>query len=156
MTSSRSTQKITGKVIPKNERLEDADIKACFSKFHAFSIDYAKNSDFNPTTIIRQHATSHGLASAIIHAYTLHQHLRFSPDDVWLTVAQGVSEHIWKDPERFRYMFVDHQGQEEVFMDARDILNRVDGNLVGDWPQAITRLSDAADKRVEKDGLKQL
>jgi len=154
MTSPRSTQKITDKVKPKNEFLEHADIKTSFKprsndgrKFHAFSIDYAKDSDFNPTTIIREYATSHGLASAIIHAYTLHQHLRFSPDDVWLTVAQGVSNHIWNNSHRFHHFFVDHQGKEEVFMDARDVLNYVNGNFIGDWPQVITRLSDAVDKQ---------
>ena len=98
MALPRSTQKINDKVQPKNEPLEHMDIKTYFKrfgrKFHAFSVDHVKKSDSNLTIIITRHTTLHGLASAIIHAYTLHQHLRFSPDDVWLTVLQGVSEHI--------------------------------------------------------------
>ncbi|CAI2179166.1 17743_t:CDS:1 [Funneliformis geosporum] len=162
MNSPRSTQKITDKVEPKNEFLKHGDIKSYFKpwtdkyKLRAFSLDHAKRSESNPTTVIWEPATSHGLASAIIHAYTLHQHLRFSPDDVWLTIAQGVSNHIWNNAESFRYLFVDHEGQEEVFIDAQDIIGYINGNFFGDWPKAIARLSDSTDQRVKKVGLKQL
>jgi hypothetical protein len=161
MTSSKSTQKITDKLEQKNERLEHKDVKVYFKpwsdkiKLHAFSSDFAENSDSNPTSIIWNHASSHGFVSAIIHAYTLHQHLRFSPDDVWLTITQGVSTHIVKNAERFRYLFVNHEGQENVTIDAEDIIGRLNGNFIGDWPQAIARLSDYIDKRVKKVGLKQ-
>ncbi|CAG8575180.1 4964_t:CDS:2, partial [Gigaspora rosea] len=84
-----------------------------------------------------QLASPHGLASAIIHAYTLHQHLRLSPDDIWLTIVQGVSK-------------------KDVDVDARDIIGYVNGNIFGDWPQVITRFSDTIDKQVKKEGLKQL
>jgi len=119
-----------------------------------FSFEHAKNSDSNPTTIISEYSTSHGLASAIIHAYTLHQHLRFSPDDVWLTVAQGVSKHIWHNAERFRYLFVDHEGQKEILINAADIIGYCNGDFTGDWPQVITRFADATDKRIKKVDLK--
>ncbi|RIA94175.1 hypothetical protein C1645_760767 [Glomus cerebriforme] len=162
MTSPRSTQKITDKVEPKDQLLVHGDIKDYYKpwsdklKLRAFSSDYAENSHSNPTSIIWEQSTPHGLASAIINAYTLHQHLRFSPDDVWLTIVQGVSNHISYNAERFRYLFVNHEGKEDVMMDARDILGYVSGNFIGDWPQAITRLTDAIDKRVKKVGLKQL
>src|ERR1051325_3958429 len=141
MDSSKSTQKITDKVEPKNEYLRHGDIKTYCRPWtdknklaHAFSFEYADNSDSNPTTIIQEPATSYGFASTIIHAYTLHQHLRFSPDDVWLTVAQGVSTHIWHNAERFRYLFVNHEGQEKIIVSAVDIISYVNGNFIGDWP----------------------
>ncbi|RHZ88887.1 hypothetical protein Glove_21g382 [Diversispora epigaea] len=136
MTSPKSTQKITDKLEQKNEHLEHEDVKVYFKlcsynrKVHASSFEFTENSDSIPTSIIRDNATPHGFASAIIHAYTLHQHLRFSPDDVWLTIAQ------------------DHEG---VTVDARDIIYR---SFKDDWPQAIARLSDTIDKRVKKVGLK--
>ncbi|RGB26347.1 hypothetical protein C1646_721398 [Rhizophagus diaphanus] len=119
-------------------------------------MDYEEKSNFNPTSIIRDQPTQHGLASAIINAYTLHQHLRFSPDDVWLTVAQGVSNYIWRNSARFRHMFVDHEGKKEVNLDARDIIGHVDGKFIGDWPQAITRFSDTIDEKVKKVALKEI
>nr|CAG8544812.1 15238_t:CDS:2 [Entrophospora candida] len=139
MTLPKSNQKITD-----NKR-----------KLHASSFEFTESSDSNPTSIISKYASSHGLVSAIIHAYTLHQHLRLSPDDVWLTIAQGISRHIWNNAGRFRYLFVDHEGQEYVFVDARDIIGYVNQNFIGDWPQAISRLSKTIDKRVKKVGLKQ-
>ncbi|CAH1767145.1 12691_t:CDS:1 [Entrophospora sp. SA101] len=153
MTSSpKSTQKITDKVEPKNEHLEHVELRHGERKLHVSSFEFTENSGSNPTSIISKHASSHGLASAIIHAYTLHQHLRLSPDDIWLTIAQGISRHIFNNAERFRYLFVDHEGQEDVFVDARDIIGY---DFLGDWPQAISRLSGAIDKRVKKVGLKQ-
>src|ERR1044072_9182492 len=131
MTSPKSTQIITDKLEQKNERLEHKDAKVYFKpwsdrcKIHAFSFDFEENSDSNPTSIIWNNASPHGFVSAIVHAYTLHQHLRFSPDDVWLTIAQGVSKHILKNAERFRYLFVDHQGQKDVTVDAEDIIGRL-------------------------------
>lgn len=162
MNSPRSTQKITDKVEPKNEFLVHGNIKDYYKsrfnecKIHAFSMDYAEKLNSNPTSIILEQATPHGLASAIINAYTLHQHLRFSPDDVWLTVAQGVSGYIWRNANRFRHFFVDHKGKKEVNLDARDILGYVDGKFIGDWPQAITRLSDTIDEKVKKVALKEI
>ncbi|CAG8529818.1 22217_t:CDS:1 [Gigaspora margarita] len=160
MNSSRSTQKITDKVEPQNIQLEHNDIKEYFNqwsvKLHAVSIDYAENLKSNSTLIIKEQASPHGLASAIIHAYTLHQHLRLSPDDIWLTIVQGVSTHINKNAEHFRSLFVDHRGKKDVDVDARDIIGYVNGNIFGDWPQVITRFSDTIDKQVKKEGLKQL
>ncbi|CAG8574828.1 11454_t:CDS:1 [Diversispora eburnea] len=160
MTSSKSTQIITNKLEQKNVHLEHKDVKAHFKpwndkcKIHAFSFEFAENSDSNPTFVIQNMATQHGFASAIIHAYTLHQHLRFSPDDVWLTVAQGVSRHIFINAKHFRYSFVDHEGQKDVTVNAEDIIGYFNENLIGDWPQAISRLSGDIDERVKKVGLK--
>ena len=57
--------------------------------------------------------TSHGLAAAIFHAYNKHQHLLLTPDDIWLTIAQGVSQHINYNAEKFRYSFVNHEGKKK-------------------------------------------
>jgi hypothetical protein len=77
---------------------------------------YAEKLNSNPTSIILEQATPHGLASAIINAYTLHQHLRFLPDDVWLTIAQGVSNHIWNNSHRFRHVFVEYAGKKRSLL----------------------------------------
>ncbi|CAJ0847998.1 3429_t:CDS:2, partial [Entrophospora sp. SA101] len=81
--------------------------------------------------------------------------IAFWVDDVWLTIAQCISRHIWNNAERFRYLFVSHEGHEDVFVDARDIIGYVNQNFIGDWSQAISRLSKTIDKRVKKVGLKQ-
>ncbi|RIB02549.1 hypothetical protein C2G38_1896149, partial [Gigaspora rosea] len=89
-----------------------------------------------------------GFAAAILHAYNYHKHLRLSPDDVWLTISQGVSEHINRNAEKFRNRFVKHEGQKELII-------RVDG-IVGNWPEIVNKIVAEADKNVEKIDLKDL
>ncbi|RIB26718.1 hypothetical protein C2G38_1921675, partial [Gigaspora rosea] len=86
-----------------------------------------------------------GFAAAIIHAYNYHQHLRLSPDDIWLTISQGVSRHINYNAEKFRRNFVKHEGQETISIFG-----------LGDWPEAVNSLVGETDKRVEKIDLAQL
>ncbi|CAG8627436.1 3532_t:CDS:1 [Funneliformis caledonium] len=100
--------------------------------------------------------TSHGLAAAILHAYNNHQHLRLSPDDIWLTIAQGVSHHINYNAEKFRHYFVDHEGKKEISISAGDILVEKNSCIEGDWPEAVKRLVVKTDKAVEKIDIKSL
>ncbi|RIB26887.1 hypothetical protein C2G38_1896745, partial [Gigaspora rosea] len=100
---------------------------------------------------------SNGFAAAIIHAYNYHQHLRLSPDDIWLTISQGVSRHINYNDGKFRRNFVKHEGQETVSIVGDDILsfNPNENTLEGNWPEAVNRLVRETDKRVEKIDLAQ-
>ncbi|GES76050.1 DUF4419 domain-containing protein [Rhizophagus clarus] len=75
---------------------------------HTVSIDYDDLSS-NEQSVIKSTTVSHGLAAAIFHAYNKHQHLRLTPDDIWLTIAQGISQHINYNSEKFRYRFVKHE-----------------------------------------------
>src|SRR5436853_7178683 len=79
-----------------------------------------------------------------------HQHLRLTPDDIWLTIAQGVSHHINYNAEKFRSRFVNHEGKEEIFIFAGDILQMKDSHLEGDWPEVVNRLVVKTDQAVEK------
>ncbi|RIB10011.1 hypothetical protein C2G38_2207303 [Gigaspora rosea] len=70
------------------------------------------------------------------------------PDDVWLTISQGVSEHINHNAEKFRNRFVKHEGQKELIIG-------VDG-ILGNWPEIVNRIVAAADNNVEKIDLRDL
>ncbi|CAG8832857.1 439_t:CDS:2, partial [Gigaspora margarita] len=59
-------------------------------RVHAVSVDY-DNSPNSKKTVLKNPEWVNGFAAAIFQAYHKHQHLRLSPDDVWLTIAQGVS-----------------------------------------------------------------
>ncbi|CAG8841876.1 15862_t:CDS:2, partial [Racocetra persica] len=50
-------------------------------------------------------------------------HLRLSPDDIWLTISQGVRQHINYNSEKFRHKFVRHEGQKEIFILVDDIIS---------------------------------
>ncbi|CAI2179348.1 954_t:CDS:2 [Funneliformis geosporum] len=110
---------------------EKTDLKIDNSIYEDQNISNETEID-NSNEVIWEPATSHGLASAIIHAYTFSI---LSPDDVWLTIPQG---------------------QEEVFIDSQDIIVYINGNFLGNWLKTISRLSDSTEQRFKKVGLKQL
>jgi hypothetical protein len=153
-----STQILTKKVNLENDLEKHISIKYRFSQnfpdtnVHAISVDY----DETPQTVLEETLTSHGLAAAIFHAYNKHQHLRLTPDDVWLTIAQGVSQHINFNAEKFRYSFVNHEGKKEIGIGAQDILYYKNSRLEGDWPEVVNRLVVKTDKAVEKIKIKSL
>src|SRR6266516_1528731 len=112
-----STQILTKKINLENNLEKHISIKDRISQVfpntnvHAISVD-----DETPSrnqSVLERTLTSHGLAAAIFHAYNNHQHLRLTPDDIWLTIAQGVSQHINYNAEKFRYSFVNHEGKKK-------------------------------------------
>ncbi|GBB91084.1 hypothetical protein RclHR1_01820013 [Rhizophagus clarus] len=156
-----STQILTKKVNLENNPSKHISIKEKVSQdypdtnVHAISVDYDETPSKNHS-VLEQTMTSHGLAAAILHAYNHHQHLRLTPDDIWLTIAQGVSHHINYNAEKFRSRFVNHKGQEKISIYAGDILHTKGSRLEGDWPEVVNRLVVKTDQAVEKIDIKPL
>lgn len=65
-----------------------------------------------------------GLLGAIKMAYAGSHCLRLRPDDIWLAIAQGVSAHLSheKNAEKYRKVFVDHEGKPELVVDCTEFL----------------------------------
>src|SRR5947207_15910880 len=59
----------------------------------------------------------HPLIAAAHKAFSDHRPLVLSPDMIWVTILQGLAQHVKNDPERFRDRFVSHLGSKvlEVF-----------------------------------------
>jgi len=47
-------------------------------------------------------------------AFSQHVPLRISPDAVWLTILNGLTQHIDENPEGLRHHFVEHAGKETL------------------------------------------
>ncbi|CAB4399774.1 unnamed protein product [Rhizophagus irregularis] len=156
-----STQILTKQVNLENKLEPHILIKDKISQIcrnttvHAISIDY-DNLPSNEQSVLKSTATFHGLAAAIFHAYNKHQHLRLTPDDIWLTIAQGVSQHINHNAEKFRYRFVNHEGKKEIGINVEDILYHENSCIKGSWLEAINWLVVATDEAVEKIDIKSL
>ncbi|CAG8801886.1 11453_t:CDS:1 [Gigaspora margarita] len=154
--NARSTQILTNKIELDNKIDPHISLKDQIAKhFYKHKI-FAVSSQFDDTkkTVIEEPYCSNGFAAAILHAYNHHKHLRLSPDDVWLTISQGVSEHINRNPEKFRNRFVQHEGKKRLLIQVNDIISGA--TFEGNWPEAINRLVTAADKNVEKMDIKNL
>jgi hypothetical protein len=62
----------------------------------------------------------HPLLHAVGRAFADHRPLALSPDVEWLTIAQGVAQHIRLHAERLRPLLVDHAGRKrlEIMLDG--------------------------------------
>lgn len=52
--------------------------------------------------------------SMVCRAYADHRPLVIAPDDVWLLICQGLAQHINKNADSLRSMFVDHQDKKTL------------------------------------------
>jgi len=57
---------------------------------------------------------SHPLLDAVHLAFSEHRPLVLSPDVVWLTIAQGVAQHVRLHAEELRPRLVRHAGKREL------------------------------------------
>jgi hypothetical protein len=80
-------------------------------------------------------------------AYSEHRPLVLSPDIIWLTICQGLSIHINKNPEKYRDEIVRHKGKREILV-VRDDFRKGQNN---DWASSINTFTDSINKYVNKD-----
>ncbi|KAF0508341.1 hypothetical protein F8M41_018781 [Gigaspora margarita] len=160
--NAHSTQILTKKIKLETDTVPHISTKDRISeifrnqKIHAISV-YYDNSTSSKQSVLKRPYCPNGFAAAIFHAYNHHQHLRLSPDDIWLTISQGISRHINFNAEKFRNRFVKHEGKILIKIYAIDILSLYDNNtLAGNWPEVVNRLVIETNKYVEKIDLVQL
>ncbi len=131
-------------------------------KIHVTSTDNVKNVTVNnnddDSLVLEKTSVKHGFVAAVLHAYNNHQHLSLTPDDIWLTIAQGVSDHININAEKLRYEFVNHKGKKALAVKVGDIMcfGRRKGTLRGDWGKVIDRLAKLVDSNLKKKEIKKL
>jgi hypothetical protein len=77
----------------------------------------------------------HPLLSAVGRAFAEHRRLVLSPDAVWLTIAQGVAQHVRLHAEQLRPRLVGHAGRKRLTV-------TVDGSMPEDgasWQDVVER-----------------
>jgi hypothetical protein len=77
---------------------------------HRCSVVYASP---RPAHAVLSCRRNNGFLAAFMMAYNHHLRLRLSPDVLWLTIVQAVSQWVATDPgraERYRHIFVKHAG----------------------------------------------
>jgi hypothetical protein len=135
-TNYHSTQVLNEDRKQVNELVEHTLIQDKLSvefnnrRIHALWTDF--DSGNLPTKVISVSHCTNGFAAAILQAYSSNQHLFLTPDDVWLIIAQGISQHINNNSEKYRQRIVNHQGQKRVEVYGGDLLdNEEENNWIG-------------------------
>jgi len=77
-------------------------------------------------------------AKAVHSAFYGHYPLVLSPDIIWLTIAQGLANHVDQNAEKLRKDFVNHTGKKDLCISRG---NFVKGSPKNDWPGVFPEFS---------------
>lgn len=88
-----------------------------------------------------------GLVATVGAAFDLHAPLVLSPDDLWLTIAQGFARHVAANPERLKGLFVTHEGRETLEVRRDDFVKGLETNP---WPEVFAAFSAQVAERVPR------
>jgi Domain of unknown function (DUF4419) len=67
------------------------------------------------------HGSTHPLLAAVGIAFAEHRPLVLSPDAVWLTIAQGVAQHVRLNAEQLRGRLVRHDGKQRLTLERSSL-----------------------------------
>ncbi len=87
----------------------------------------------------------HPLVAAVHYAYSEHRPLVLSPDMIWVTILQGLSQHVRHNPERLRDKFVQHDGKRTIQAVRGDVVPGSPENL---WPEVIQDWADGVQRHL--------
>ncbi|CAF4262331.1 unnamed protein product [Rotaria sp. Silwood2] len=95
----------------------------------------------------------------VLIAYSHHYSLELSVEDIWVAIAQGVSIHLNENAEKYRQLFVSHEGKKKLIVSVDDLLISTDEraskvNLsipVIHWPKAVHRMGDLIKANIKVD-----
>lgn len=83
----------------------------------------------------------HSLIAAAHLAYQHHFPLVLSPDVIWLTIAQGLANHVNNRAEQLRHQFVPHQGKVTIQVRRDDFVKGSPENPWAEvWPEFSSRI----------------
>jgi len=95
-------------------------------------------SGYNANTV--RQITNHALIEAVHIAFAEHRPLSLSPDMLWITIMQGVAQHVHNNPERLRKRLVSHQGKALI---ATAVSDFDPDSPESDWQSLIDNLGEA-------------
>ncbi|MDF1661082.1 MAG: DUF4419 domain-containing protein [Planctomycetota bacterium] len=116
------------------EQLLSCPIEAC-SNYRGVLVNTMKVSSFRGEV---PRGSVHALIDASHLSFATHCPLILSPDIIWLTIAQGLANHINLNAERLRHIFVPHQGKEKLSV-RRDAF--VKGSPENPWEDVFAEFS---------------
>jgi len=87
----------------------------------------------------------HPLLAAVHLAFAQHRPLTLSPDMIWITIVQGLAQHVRNNKETLRHKIVQHQGKMQLCIDRDDLLP---GSPENAWESIIAELSTCVRSQV--------
>jgi hypothetical protein len=120
------------KLKPSVEKLLGTPVEACDS----YTADVLVQPGF------------HSLIAAADRAYQQHLPLVLTPDAIWLTIAQGLANHINNNAEELRHHFVAHEGKPTIEVRRDDFVR---GSAENPWAEVWPVFSQEIRKHIGAD-----
>lgn len=133
--------------VEKGARLyPTVEAKSAFTKLAQVNPEAWGSNAPGPVVEVR-HQSLNGLVAAVHLAYDQHYPLTLSPDDVWLTIAQGFAIHVNENAEALRQQFVAHEGKKYIEVVRNSF---VKGSPDNDWMGTFSEFSDKLAEHIGK------
>ncbi len=100
-------------------------------------------SGYNSKTV--RQITNHALIEAVHIAFAEHRPLSLSPDMLWITIMQGVAQHVHNNPERLRKRLVSHEGKALIAVAVSDF---DPDSPESDWQSLIDNLGASLKEQI--------
>jgi hypothetical protein len=85
----------------------------------------------------------HSLIAAAARAFNCHLPLVLTPDVIWLTIAQGLANHVNNNAEALRPRLVRHQGKARILVRRDDFLRGSPENPWAEvWPEFSAKIRE--------------
>ncbi|MDX2104881.1 MAG: DUF4419 domain-containing protein [Candidatus Melainabacteria bacterium] len=119
------------KVLLKNFDSHDATEPLYLSGYNSESLEDA--------------STYNALFSTIHLAFSQHRPLVISPDMIWVTILQGVAQHVKNNSEELRHLLVNHSGRKNLVIEKQETF--IDSPEY-DWQDVVQKLAKALNQFV--------
>src|SRR5579872_3668005 len=127
-TAIRTTSFAVDSVPTGTEILPTEKVKQSVEKLLGTRVEACDNY----TADVVEQPGYHTLVAAANLAYQLHFPLVLTPDAIWLTIAQGLANHVNNNAETLRKHFVSHEGKRVIEVRHDDFIR---GSAENPWPE---------------------
>ena len=125
------------KVVINKKRIETRLPEIQLSQFLP---GWNSNSDFNVVNTSKlKFDNLHPFVQMIHSAFAEHYNITIEPDTIWSVIAQNFSLHINENSEKFRHVFVDHKGKEEISIIRNGFVRDFEKN---DWSNVFPEFAE--------------
>jgi len=131
-------------VTPCQERLPLINARKRCEEMMGRSVQVFTHED-STDVVLTGGGANHSLVSAVYVAFSEHRPLVLTPDAVWITLAQGLAQHINHHADALRSRVVTHKGTVTLRATTWELANS------GDWADVIQQWSDGVQPRIPAD-----
>jgi len=87
------------------------------------------------------------LVDISMHCFDEHRHMYLDPDTIWITIEQGLAEHIKQNAEELRHHFVDFEGKTTIGIQRDHFIKGEENDWEGCFPEFSEKIGEFIGKK---------